>query len=139
MLFIKRFTKLLFLIGIISLLTLPSFADNVVLTFEGLQDNEQVQNFYNGGTGSEGSKGPNYGIVFSAPTLAIIDADNDGTGNFANEPSPNTIIYFLSDNKVIMNIKNGFSGGFSFWYTSDRKSTRLNSSHTDISRMPSSA
>ena len=26
-----------------------------------------------------------------------------------------------------------------FWYHSDRKSTRLNSSHTDISRMPSSA
>ena len=29
--------------------------------------------------------------------------------------------------------------GYNFLYLADRKSTRLNSSHTDISRMPSSA
>ena len=36
----------------------------VVLDFVGLQDDEFVQNFYNGGLGSEGSgPGPNYGIT----------------------------------------------------------------------------
>ena len=116
---LRRFTKLLLLLEVITFFTLPSFADNIVLDFEGLKNNEQVKDFYNGGTGSEGSSsGKNYGISFSAPTLAIIDSDAGGSGNFANEPSPNTTIYFLSDNKVIMNVKNGFSGGFSFWYTS---------------------
>ena len=33
----------------------------------------------------------------------------------------------------------GFTGLFSIGHAADRKSTRLNSSHTDISRMPSSA
>ena len=116
---LSRLTKFLLLFGVITLFTLPSFADNIVLDFEGLKNNEQVKDFYNGGTGSEGSSsGKNYGISFSAPTLAIIDADAGGSGNFANEPSPNTIIYFLNDDKVIMNVKDGFSGGFSFWYTS---------------------
>ena len=32
-----------------------------------------------------------------------------------------------------------YSGGLAMWPNGDRKSTRLNSSHTDISRMPSSA
>ena len=31
------------------------------------------------------------------------------------------------------------TGGGMLWIAADRKSTRLNSSHTDISRMPSSA
>ena len=32
----------------------------------------------------------------------------------------------------------GFQGGTN-WFSTDRKSTRLNSSHSDLSRMPSSA
>ena len=42
----------------------------VVLTFEGLQNNEQVLNFYNGGSGGSGSgPGPNYGITFGSDSL----------------------------------------------------------------------
>ena len=36
-----------------------------VLTFEGLQDFEDVLEFYNGGTGSSGSTGPNFGVSFA--------------------------------------------------------------------------
>jgi len=109
MLFLKRG---LLILGMIGSLILPAFADNVVLDFEGLKNLEQVKDFYNGGTGSEGSQGKDYGISFSAPTLAIIDSDAGGTGNFANEPSPNTIIFFLDDDKVIMNVKMGSPGDF---------------------------
>lgn len=122
MLHLNSFAKFMLLAGVITLFTLftlPSFADDIVLDFEGLKNLEQVKDFYNGGTGSEGSSsGKDYGVSFSAPTLAIIDADAGGSGNFANEPSPNTAIFFLNDDKVIMNVKDGFSGGLSFWYTS---------------------
>ena len=39
----------------------------------------------------------------------------------------------------VYNAVAGFIAMFSMISSSDRKSTRLNSSHTDISRMPSSA
>jgi hypothetical protein len=94
-------------------------ADVVVLTFEGLQDQEQVLGFYNGGTGSLGSgPGPAYGITFGDSALALIDADNGGSGNFANEPSPDTIAFFLSGGNLVMNVLAGFDTGFSFFYTS---------------------
>lgn len=98
-------------------LAIPASAATV-LTFEGLRDNEAILNFYNGGTGSLGSSGPNYGIGFGADSLALIDADAGGSGNFANEPSPNTIAYFLSGSGVVMNVAAGFTTGFSFYYTS---------------------
>lgn len=93
-------------------------ASTITLTFEGLQDEEQILNFYNGGTGSLGSSGTNYGIGFGSSALALIDSDNGGTGNFANEPSPNTIAFFLSGGNLIMNVAAGFDTGFSFFYTS---------------------
>ena len=91
----------------------------LVLTFEGLQDFEQILGFYNGGFGSLGSgPGPDYDIVFGDSALALIDADDGGSGNFANEPSPDTIAFFLSEGSLIMNVLGGFDTGFSFFYTS---------------------
>jgi hypothetical protein len=90
----------------------------VVLDFEGLQNQESVLEFYNGGTGSLGSSGTNYGVSFSRPTLALIDADAGGDGNFANEPSPDTIMFFLDANDAILNVAAGFYTGFSFFYSS---------------------
>lgn len=90
-----------------------------VLTFEGLQDIEEILEFYNGGTGSLGSgPGPNYGISFTPGGLALIDFDAGGSGNFANEPSPDTIAFFLSGPSLLMNVPAGFSTGFSFFYSS---------------------
>lgn len=89
----------------------------ITLDFEGLRDQEQILDFYNGGTGSLGSSGVNYGVSFGPNALALIDADAGGGGNFANEPTPDTIMFFLTGSAVL-NYAPGFDTGFSFWYTS---------------------
>lgn len=98
----------------VSALTLAAAAQAapIVLDFEGVGDNNAVGNFYNGGAGT------NYGASFSPATLALVDADAGGNGNFANEPSPNTIMFFLDANNAILNFAAGFDTGFSFFYTS---------------------
>lgn len=92
---------------------------DVVLTFEGLGNQEPVMQFYNGGTGGNGSgPGANYGIYFSDNSLAIIDSDAGGSGNFGGEPSPDTILFFLGGSAATMNVPAGFTTGFSFFYSS---------------------
>lgn len=57
-------------------------------------------------------------MFFSANALAVVDADSPGgTGNFGGEPSPDTILFFLSGVSAIMNVPAGFTVGFSFWYS----------------------
>jgi hypothetical protein len=97
--------------------TTISYAAPIVLTFEGIANNTAVGNFYNGGAGI------NYGISFSPDTLALIDQDKfapggGDAGNFANEPSPDTIMFFLNSNNAILNYSAGFEDGFSFFYSS---------------------
>ena len=78
-------------------LATDSLASSAVLNFEGLQNLEPILNFYDGSLGGFGSgPGPDYGITFGLDALAIIDADAGGTGNFANEPSPNAVAFFLT-------------------------------------------
>lgn len=96
--------------------TLP-VAAQTVLTFEGVGDLNAVGEFYNGGAGG------NLGVSFSPETLAVVDADDGGSGNFANEPSPNTIMFFLDANNAILNYASGFDTGFSFFYTSSTAAT----------------
>ncbi|AUC61300.1 hypothetical protein AA637_09130 [Cyanobacterium sp. HL-69] len=89
----------------------------IVLDFEGLQNNEPVNNFYNGGFGGNGSgPGPDFNITFTSSSLALIDSDAGGGGNFGGEPSPDTALYFLSG-AAIMNVLDGFTTGFSFFYS----------------------
>ena len=97
---------------------MPAFAQSTVtLTFEGLGNFEPVSQFYNGGTGGNGSgPGTNYGISFSPNSLALIDSDAGGTGNFGGEPSPDTVLFFTSGTAV-MNVPAGFATGFSFYYS----------------------
>ena len=96
----------------------------LVLDFEGLGNLERILDFYDGGLGGFGSgPGPDYGISFGPDALALIDADAGGSGNFANEPSANTIAFFLTGPGVVMNVNNGFTTGFSFYYTSAQVGT----------------
>lgn len=96
----------------------PANDSAIILTFEGLKDQEAVRNFYNGGSGSKGSKNDeNYGIQFSSNALALIDSDAGGSGNFGNEPSPDTIMFFLTGNGAVLNAEKGFDTGFSFYYS----------------------
>lgn len=94
----------------------------VVLDFEGVGDGASVDDFYNGGTDSLGNSGTDYGINFSSASLAITDGDTKGVpsdGNFANEPSPDTILFFLSGSQATMNVAEGFDTGFSFFYSAN--------------------
>ena len=86
---------------------LAAHAAPVVLDFEGVGNLNPVGNFYAA-----------LGVEFSPATLAVVDADAGGTGNFANEPSPDTIMFFLDASNAILNYAAGFTTGFSFFYTS---------------------
>lgn len=88
------------------------------LTFEGIGDYESVSMFYNGGTDSSGNSGVNYGVSFSPSSMATIDSDAGGSGNIANEPSGNTVMFFTSGAAATMNVAAGFDTGLSFFYSS---------------------
>jgi hypothetical protein len=111
--------KLLIASAVAASLAAPSSAAIVTLTFEGVGNLASVDDFYNGGTDSAGNSGTNYGINFSNTSLGIIDSDDGGTGNIANEPSASTVLFFLSGGAATMNIAAGFTTGFSFFYSSN--------------------
>lgn len=100
-----------------------SLADTVVLTFEGVGNHCAVNDFYNGGTDACSNSGPNYGINFTDVSLGLIDADAGGDGNFANEPSAETALFFLSSDRATMNVAAGFDTGFSFYYSANADDT----------------
>ena len=91
-------------------------AEAVLLDFEGFGDNAPIGNFYGGGGG-----GPkkNHGIVFGAGVLAAIDSDAGGTHPLANEPSPNTTMYFAGNqSQWFMTVLGAGFTGLSFQYVS---------------------
>jgi len=103
-----------------------SLTGMLTLGFEGLQDHEDVLDFYNAGKGSRGSgPGPNYGIVFSANATAFVDGSTGGTGNTSGEPSPPTTLTFLSGTAATMTVAGGFDSGFSFYYCSPFNSGKI--------------
>jgi hypothetical protein len=111
--------KMLSHLAVIFVLAVPSArAGTIVLTFEGLQDQEQVLNYYNGGFGGNGSgPGPNFGITFGPDSLAIISGVAGGSGNFSGAPTMPTILFFLTGPGDVMDVPAGFTTGFSFFYS----------------------
>lgn len=100
-------------------LTLPGVAGAapIVLTFEGVGHTADILGFYSGGTDSVGNSGPDYGVEFVRGALAVIDGDEGGTGNIANEPSGKTALFFLTVDAAIMTVPAGFDTGFSFYFS----------------------
>ena len=88
-----------------------------VLDFEGLGNADAILEFYNGGTSQQGFSGTNYGIAFNSNALGLIDEDAGGSGNFGNEPSPSTVMFFLGGDPIL-NLPSGFDTGFSFYFSS---------------------
>ena len=93
---------------------LSASAAPVLLDFEGVGSFAAIDDFYNGGTDSQGNSGTNYGVHFGSNTLGLIE--QDPSANFSGEPTPNTIMFFLTGSAVL-NYAPGFDTGFSFWYT----------------------
>lgn len=91
-------------------------ANAIVLDFEGVGNTASINGFYNGGTDSLGNSGTNYGISFNSDALGLIDSDAGGTGNIGGEPSPDTVMFFLSGSSI-MDVAAGFDTGFSFFYS----------------------
>jgi hypothetical protein len=93
-------------------------AEVVTLTFEGAGNLARLNGFYGGGSDSQGHIGPDFGVVFGPTALSIIDEDvgTGNTGNFGNEPSPDTVLFFLTG-PAVLNYSAGFSDGFSFFYS----------------------
>lgn len=88
----------------------------ITLDFEGVGNQASINNFYNGGTDSLGNSGTNYGVAFNSNALGIIDSDAGGGGNIGNEPTPSTVMFFLTGSAVL-NYAPGFTTGFSFYYS----------------------
>jgi hypothetical protein len=82
----------------------------IVLTFEGLGNEQAIGDYYNGGAGG------NYGISFGSDSLALIESSAGGTGNFSNPPSGTTVAFFLGGPGDVMDVAAGFDTGFSFYY-----------------------
>ena len=110
----KKIQNVLKLPALVAVLTAvgacSSLANPIVLTFEGLGDNQAIGNYYNGGAGG------NLGVSFGPDSLALIQDTAGGSGNFANAPSGVTIAYFLTGVGDVMNVPAGFNTGFSFYY-----------------------
>lgn len=97
-------------------------SSDVFLNFEGIcpPDNSTTPiGAYYGGLGVYFDSG-------ATVAMAIVDSDEGGTaqGNFANEPSSKTVMYFPDRARLIINLPGGFEVGFSTYYTSiDRTAT----------------
>ena len=106
-----------------------SSANAQVLNFEGINRTYPssgfafLNGFYNGGTSSDGTSGTNFGIAFSANAQAIClnsltaSCSNTSRGGIGNPTSRQGGLFFLSGPATFMNRTQGFSNGFSFFYS----------------------
>lgn len=104
--FVATFTA----VGAAAFSTGQAHAAVVVLDFEGVGDLNPVGNFYD-------TAPHDFDITFSSNALGVVDQDAGGSGNFGGEPSPSTILFFLNGPAATLNAANGFTDGFSFFYS----------------------
>ncbi len=105
-----------------------SNAATIVLDFEGVNASYPsgfafVQDFYDGGTSSDGTSGTNFGIEFTDNAQAIclntpgVTCSNTSRGGLGNPNSQLGGLFFLSGAETFMNVAAGFDTGFSFFYS----------------------
>jgi hypothetical protein len=122
-------TILGFGVSVAALMAASAASATIDLTFEGINSTYPsgfafIQNFYNGGTSSDGTTGPNYGIVFSPNAQAIclnslsVSCSNTSRGGLGDPNSQEGGLFFLSGSSTFMDIAAGFTTGFSFNYVS---------------------
>ncbi len=102
-------------------------ASVVVLDFENIApypngSDVQILNYYNGGTSSIGTSGPNYGVSFTSNALDIclntpgVSCSNTSRGGVGSPTSQKGGLYWLNGSQTFMNVAAGFQTGFSFFY-----------------------
>lgn len=99
--------------------------DCIEIDFEGIGNNTQI------GTISGTPKIPH--IIFGSSWLGLVDSDAGGSGNFANEPSQNTVAYFLDMNDISINFDAGVQL-VEFYYVAAAQSLPITISAYDIDR-----
>lgn len=92
----------------------PAFSATVTLDFEGVGSFASINEFYNGGTDSNGTSGPNVGVLFGGDALGL---SNDELGPYySNAPTPGTIMAPVGADAAL-NAPVGFAGTASFYYS----------------------
>src|SRR5271155_4720196 len=102
-------------------------AATIDLNFEGINSTYPsgfafIDNFYNGGTSSDGTSGPNYGVAFSPNAQAIclnsltVVCSNTSRGGLAPSSAEGGL-FFLSGSTTAIDVAAGFPPGFSFNYS----------------------
>ena len=100
--------------------TAPAFASSqFTLDFEtNWTYGTDINDYYNGGTASDGTSGTNYGVSFSG----VSGLSNDALGPYySNAPSPLGVAYahtFAADDKSFLNVASGVDHVLSFFYAS---------------------
>lgn len=103
----------------------PALAAVTVLDFEGIApvsngSTVQIGGFYNGGTSSAGTSGPNYGISIPYASLVLclntpdIYCSGSSRGGFGDPGSQHAALYALSFGTI--DVAAGFTDGFSLFY-----------------------
>jgi len=109
-------------------LAVPAQAAVITLDFEDVNATYPsgfafVDDFYDGGTSSDGTTGTDFGIQFSDNAQAIclnstsVFCSNTSRGGIGNPNSQEGGLFFLSGAETFMNVAAGFDTGFSFFYT----------------------
>lgn len=88
----------------------------IVLDFEGIADFASINDFYNGGTDSNGASGTDYGVSFSADSIILTDSDAGGFGTIGGMPSGVGVLTFFSGGAALMNVADGFDTRLGFHY-----------------------
>jgi hypothetical protein len=123
-------TILGFGVSVAALIAASGAQATIDLTFEGINSTYPstnyafIQDFYNGWMSSQGTTGPNFGIVFSGNAQAIClnslsaVCSNTSRGGLGDPNSQEGGLFFLSGSSTLMGIAAGFTTGFSFNYVS---------------------
>ncbi len=121
-------------LGVILLIIAASatHAATINLDFEGVNATYPsgfafVDEFYNGGTSSDGTSGTNFGVAFSSNAQAIclnsltVNCSNTSRGGQGFPNSGQGGLFFLTATETFLNVAAGFDTGFSFFYTAIRQ------------------
>ena len=121
--------RLSILVALCAAISVSANAAVIDLTFENIatypwdSSNTYILDYYNGGTSSVGTSGPNYGVSFPANALNIClntigtICSNTSRGGLGDPNSQLGALFFLSGSNTYVNVAAGFTTGFSFYYT----------------------